>query len=161
MTPVNVYGVMDTLSWGASTVAGRAIVLLLVVALVAAGWVALRWLLAWRFRHLAATSSSDGLEGLLSSSNRKTPALLYFTTDDCAQCRFQQTPILDRLAQVASLPIVKINAIESQELARSYGILTVPSTVLLDARRKPVAINHGLAHFEKLRLQVGALHSLE
>ncbi len=85
------------------------------------------------------------------------PALLYFTTESCAQCRFQQRPILDRLAAVAPIPVVTLDAIEQEALARHFGILTVPSTVVLDRRRVPVAINHGVALLQTLQAQVGPL----
>jgi thioredoxin 1 len=85
------------------------------------------------------------------------PALLYFSTVDCAQCRFQQAPILDRLSATVELPVVRLDAIEREDLARHFGIMTVPSTVLLDHAQKPVAINHGLAPLQKLQTQVAAV----
>jgi len=84
------------------------------------------------------------------------PAILYFTAPGCAQCRLQQTPILERLLDEVGAPIRlhKVDAIEEGELARAYGILTVPTTVLLDAAGRPRAINHGLATAERLRAQL-------
>ncbi len=84
------------------------------------------------------------------------PAILYFTAPNCAQCRLQQTPILERLLAEVGAPIRlhKVDAVEEDELARVYGILTVPTTVLLDASGRPRAINHGLATAERLRAQL-------
>ncbi len=84
------------------------------------------------------------------------PAILYFTTPECAQCRLQQTPILERLLQDLEHPVVlhKVNALEHEDLARQYGVLTVPTTVILDAKGRPQAINHGLATPERLREQI-------
>lgn len=84
------------------------------------------------------------------------PAILYFTASGCAQCRLQQTPILERLLAEVDAPIRlhKVDAVEEDELARAYGILTVPTTVLLDASGRPRAINHGLATAERLRAQL-------
>lgn len=135
----------------------RLLILLLATMAIGITWVLLRWLLAMRLVWLSRQPVANGLGAVISAADSDTATLLYFTTDECAQCRFQQSPILDRLKAATTLPIVKINAIESQDLASYYGILTVPSTVLLDAQRKPVAINHGLAHFEKLRLQIESL----
>jgi thiol-disulfide isomerase/thioredoxin len=136
----------------------RLVLLLIVVAIVVAAWLLLRWYLAWRVGRIALQPPPAEVLGvLLAPDSPAMPTLLYFTTDECAQCRFQQRPILERLASATMLPIVTINAIESQDLARHYGILTVPSTVLLDAQRKPVAINHGLAKLEKLHTQISAL----
>ncbi len=85
------------------------------------------------------------------------PALLYFSTAECAQCRFQQAPILQRLAETAPVPVVTLDAVEREDLARHFGILTVPSTVLLDHAQRPVAINHGLAPLAKLQQQVAGV----
>jgi hypothetical protein len=41
-----------------------------------------------------------------------------------------------------------------EALARFYGIMTVPTTVVLDQRRQPVAVNHGVAPLGKLQGQV-------
>jgi len=135
----------------------RLLILLFAALLVGIGWMLLRWLLAWRLERISRKPVANGLGAVIHGDVSGAPTLLYFSTNQCAQCRFQQSPILDRLASATTMDIVKIDAIESRELADYYGILTVPSTVLLNAQRKPVAINHGLAHFEKLRLQCESL----
>jgi hypothetical protein len=40
-------------------------------------------------------------------------------------------------------------------LADYYHVMTVPTTVVLDSQRRPVAINHGVATTEQLLAQVG------
>ena len=83
------------------------------------------------------------------------PAVLYFTTATCAQCRFQQTPALAAVQQQRSaLQVLKLDAVEHQRLADTYHIMTVPTTVVLDGSRRPVAINHGLATAERLLGQI-------
>lgn len=84
------------------------------------------------------------------------PTVLYFTTSDCAQCRYQQTPILTQLQAGADVAVHRLDAIEQQALAKVYGIMTVPTTVVLDPELRPVAINHGVAPLQKLHGQVGA-----
>ena len=135
----------------------RILILLAVSALCFAGYTALRGATAWRLRNLQ-TSRAPQDNSPLAEIVAVGPALLYFTTDTCAQCRFQQTPILQQLqAQVSALPVITLDAMQRQGLARHFGILTVPSTVLLDGQRKPVAINHGVAPLQKLRAQVERL----
>ncbi|MFN3332954.1 MAG: TlpA family protein disulfide reductase [Caldilinea sp.] len=82
------------------------------------------------------------------------PTVLYFTTSDCAQCRYQQTPILTQLQARVDVAVHRLDAIEQQTLAKVYGIMTVPTTVVLDPELRPVAINHGVAPLQKLHGQV-------
>jgi len=117
--------------------------------------------LLWRVRlqqqtqrlALADTGGPAELAGLLLASG---PAVLYFTTPTCAQCRFQQTPALALVQErLAGLQVLKLDAVEHQRLADYYHVMTVPTTVVLDSQRRPVAINHGLATTERLLVQVG------
>jgi hypothetical protein len=66
----------------------------------------------------------------------------------------QQTPILAQLQNKVDVAVHKLDAIEQEALARFYGIMTVPTTVVLDQRLQPVAINHGVAPLQKLQAQV-------
>lgn len=134
----------------------RLFILIALAALVALALPVLRAWQASRLRslqHAAADSAASPLADVVHQG----PALLYFTTDDCAQCRFQQRPVLDRLSALAPIPVVTLDAVQREDLARHFGILTVPSTVVLDARRAPVAINHGVAPLHKLQMQVAPL----
>jgi len=88
------------------------------------------------------------------------PAVLYFTTAECAQCRLQQTPILAQLQAGVDVAVHRLDAIEQQALAQIYGIMTVPTTVILDTQLRPVAINHGVTPLQKLRSQIGATADL-
>ncbi len=112
----------------------------------------------WQARRLAALQARPA-PSLLDDVAPSGPALLYFSTGDCAQCRFQQAPILQRLVATAPVPVpvVALDAVEREDLARHFGILTVPSTVLLDGAQRPVAINHGLAPLHKLQQQLATL----
>lgn len=109
--------------------------------------------LAQRTRQLAQQTLPSAVAQALPSG----PALLYFTTPTCAQCRLQQAPILQQLAQTTGVTIHKIDAVEQDELARYYGILTVPTTIWLDREQRPAAVNHGLAPLLQLRQQAAAL----
>jgi thioredoxin-like negative regulator of GroEL len=102
-----------------------------------------------RLADLAGQSAPEPVAALVKSG----PALLYFTTPDCAQCRYQQAPILQQFTSAIGLPVHTVNALEQTDLARHYGIMTVPTTIMLDQQRRPVAINHGLAPLNKLREQ--------
>jgi thioredoxin 1 len=104
---------------------------------------------AWRLRKLAEARLPEEVTAIVPAG----PALLYFTTDDCAQCRFQQKPILTQLAKATQAPIYTFDAVTQEQLARFFGVMTVPTTVWLDHNRRPAAINHGLATLPQLRQQ--------
>ncbi len=106
-------------------------------------------------RRLAFAQIPSELAGLPLASG---PAVLYFTTATCAQCRFQQTPALAAVQQQRhALQVLKLDAVEHQRLANIYHIMTVPTTVVLDGQRRPVAINHGLATVERLLGQIDGM----
>ncbi len=129
---------------------GERLVILIVVLLLCAaalgGW---RLLLARRLRQLATTDLPPEISHLVPNG----PALLYFTTVTCAQCRLQQAPILKQLAASTHVPILTVDAVEDEALARFFGIMTVPTTVWLDQTGRPAAMNHGLANLAQLRQQ--------
>ena len=109
-----------------------------------------------RMLRLANTAVPASVRNLVAGDR---PAILYFTTLDCAQCRFQQSPILERFAQQARIAVYAVDAVAQQDLARFYGVMTVPSTVLLNPKLQPVAINHGLATPDRLAQQITTIRS--
>lgn len=86
------------------------------------------------------------------------PTVLYFSTSECAQCRLQQAPILAQLQSRLDVAVHQIDALEQQALANFYGIMTVPTTVVLDSELRPIAINHGVAPLRTLQNQVANSH---
>jgi thioredoxin 1 len=128
--------------------------LVILVAAVAVGLIALwawrRWV-QWRAGRLRTAALPADLTGRVVPQRAN---LLYFTTEQCVQCRFQQAPILAQLAAQVDVAVHKLDAIEQEALARFYGIMTVPTTVVLDRELRPVAINHGVALLPQLRAQL-------
>lgn len=61
------------------------------------------------------------------------PSLLYFFGPHCASCRLQGQ-IVDGL-EAQGVPALRINAAEEQDVADWFGILTVPTTVIVGADR--------------------------
>ena len=129
----------------------RLIVLGIGVLVALAAYGVWRWWQAQRLQTLATAVTPAPLPAEIDGSK---PAVLYFTTADCAQCRLQQTPILAQLQNKMDIAVHKLDAIEQETLARFYGIMTVPTTVVLDQHLQPVAVNHGVAPLQKLQAQV-------
>ena len=85
-----------------------------------------------------------------------TPSILAFSTSACAECRLRQKPALqEATARLgAGAAVVHIDALERTDLAERFGVLTVPSSVVVDRQGRPVAVNHGFAAAELLIDQV-------
>lgn len=86
--------------------------------------------------------------------------ILYFTTPDCAPCRTVQRPALQRvkLHWGDRLQIIEIDASRQRELAKQWGVLSVPTTFLLDASGQPRFVNHGVTRAEQLMEQLRRLN---
>mgnify|MGYP001459947707 CR=1 FL=1 len=134
--------------------AERVVILAMVVA--AALVVYALWRL-WQRRRLATLRTVTAPIHVPAGVAGGKPTVLYFTTAECAQCRLQQTPILTQLQNKVDVVVHKLDAIEQEALARVYGIMTVPTTVVLDPQLRPVAINHGVAPLGKLQGQVAGM----
>ncbi len=86
--------------------------------------------------------------------------ILSFSGEDCRQCKFQ-APILQRIQEARgnAISVMEIDASAEPELSARYQVLTVPTTVILDANGKAQAINYGFANTQKLLAQIDALLS--
>lgn len=137
-------------------------VLLLVSLLVALGvWSGRRFVEAQRRKVLAA-SPLDNRETFANEEAFSTASpvrILAFSSEDCKQCHLLQAPALQRVQQQHgdTVAVVEIDAVASPELTQQYHILTVPSTVILDARGQAHAVNYGFANTQRLLQQVDAV----
>lgn len=114
------------------------------------------WLwLGWRRYRVRRAGASDLI--LRYGASGTGALVLAFTTSDCIPCKTVQRPALDALAQQFSGRVVmrEIDALEAPHLARRFGILTVPSTVVIGADGTIRAINHGVATADRLAAQAG------
>lgn len=82
------------------------------------------------------------------------PTVLYFWSHDCHQCRVAQAPTLNRLAAEGGAHVIPIDAVAERALADRFGVLTVPTTIVLAPTGEVRAVNHGFAPLPKLRAQV-------
>lgn len=91
------------------------------------------------------------------------PAILYFTTPDCAPCKTIQRPALSRVQDQLGdrLQIIEVNAYEQPELAKEWGVLSVPTTFIIDAGGHPRHVNHGVTPAGKLLKQLEKFSSEE
>ena len=87
------------------------------------------------------------------------PVIVYFTTPDCMPCKTVQRPAIRRVTEALGeqLEVVEINAYEQPDLARTWGVMSVPTTFVLDARGEARYVNNGVARAEKLLEQIQTL----
>ena len=129
----------------------RLYILMFAVALAMMLWMVYAGWLRYRMSRLVDASLPEALQQLVQPGR---PAILYFTTDSCVQCRLQQAPALERLAADTGISVHRVDAVTQSDLTAFYGVMTVPTTVVLDPQRRPKAINYGLTPLQKLHEQV-------
>ena len=130
----------------------------LLVALVMIGGVLLltrlatRLILEWRAR--------GGL--MLPGYRIGTPAILYFTAPGCAPCETVQKPALRAVAVAYGdgLQVFEVDATAQPRLADAWGVLSVPTTFLIDTQARPRRGNHGPVRAGFLMGQLVAIGAL-
>lgn len=95
----------------------------------------------------------------LFSTPPDKPVLVYFTTPDCAPCKTIQRPAIDRVSTMLgeNLQVIEIDATERPDLAKVWGVMSVPTTFVLDAHGAARYVNNGIARAEKLLEQIQTL----
>lgn len=84
------------------------------------------------------------------------PALVYFTTPTCAPCKTIQRPTIERMKSNLGqwFQVIEVDASNQLDVAQEWGVVSVPTTFVIDADGKPRYVNHGLASADKLIQQL-------
>ncbi len=92
----------------------------------------------------------------LESIKPGIPAVLYFTTPSCVPCRTVQRPALKQVKDQLGerMQIIEVDCTERPDLADYWGVLSVPTTFIIDADGQPRTVNHGVTRADKLRAQL-------
>ncbi len=112
----------------------------------------------WLLNQRLLSRAGNHVRSLLNPLPNK-PTIVYFTTPDCAPCKTVQRPALDTLINQfgEKLHVVEIDATERPDLAKTWGVMSVPTTFLLDSHGEARYVNNGVARVEKLMEQIQAL----
>ncbi|MBN2386639.1 MAG: thioredoxin family protein [Anaerolineales bacterium] len=83
-------------------------------------------------------------------------AIIYFSTPTCSSCRTVQRPAIEALREClgGALQVLEVDASARPDLASTWGVLSVPTTFIIDGRGRACHVNHGVAHSEKLFAQI-------
>jgi hypothetical protein len=138
--------------------------------------VVLLWTLTWsgrrfvemRRRQALAAAPLDIMVAGGSNPAGGSPALdsgkthvriLAFQSEDCRQCHTLQAPALKRLLETCgdAVAVMEVDAPGTPELTRRYRVLTLPTTVVLDASGNARAVNYGFASTQRLLEQVNSI----
>lgn len=134
----------------------RLLIAAAVVAVCAAGYLLLQVYLALRRRAVLAASESEDAAPIGGAM------LISFSTPECGRCRDQARVVAELESRLGGqVRVRKVDALAEPALAERYGIMTVPTTVVLDGAGRPRAVNYGFASDSKLEAQVSAVLSGE
>jgi thioredoxin-like negative regulator of GroEL len=110
----------------------------------------------WSARRVQAVTDSTPV-GTLWEALKETPdgrkTLVTFSSPSCAACHTAQAPAIRKVEEQignATLRVIKVDAASQPDVARAFGVVTVPSTVVLGPAGQVVAVNQGFAPTIKL-----------
>jgi thiol-disulfide isomerase/thioredoxin len=124
----------------------------------AIGIIFLGLIVYWLINQRLLSRAGNNINHLLNPLPNK-PVIVYFTTPDCVPCKTIQRPALDKLTSTYgdTLQVIEIDATERPDLAKIWGVMSVPTTFLLDSKGEARYINNGVARAEKLMEQLQTL----
>jgi len=133
----------------------RVLVLTALAMVVAALVVGGRLVAARRLRGLRAAAPAE-LWTALGDAPDGRPTVVAFSTPSCIACRATQRPALAALEERARgrVRVLHVDAASRPEVARAFGVMTVPATTVLDEWGAVVAANQGFASADQLADQL-------
>lgn len=104
-----------------------------------------------------AKAAASGARSLVREDDMRSK-LVYFWTPSCVVCRSTQSRIVDEVARDFgdSTEIIKINAHDEPEQARAFGVMTVPTIVVLGPDDTVHTVNTGVVDRDTLAKQLRA-----
>ena len=123
---------------------------ILAIGIIVLGWAAFRFIQHTSLNQIKKNPNS------LSMGKPGITTIVYFTTPDCVACKTAQRPALARLQEKMKdhLQIIEVNAYEKPDMAKAWGVMSVPTTFILDSQGVPRHLNYGVTATEKLFAQI-------
>lgn len=132
--------------------------LIIIIAAGALFLLGMKLLKQWQLRQ-AQTAATES-NGLTTSSD--VPQIVYFWSNQCTQCKTVQKPVLDRLLANlgdGNMRFLSINVNETPEMARTWGVKSVPTIYVLDKDDNVLHVNNGIATERKLLEQLAHINT--
>jgi thioredoxin 1 len=84
------------------------------------------------------------------------PTLVVFSTPSCVACKASQEPAVQEVASRFGdrLRVFNVDSSERPRIARTFQVLTAPSTAVLAGDGRLLSVNHGFASAELLDSQL-------
>lgn len=125
----------------------------IIVLLVVGVGVAVVLIRSWNARRVKTLVGQPPLWEALGESPDGRRTLIAFSTPSCAACHTAQAPAIKSVEQqlgAEEIRVIRIDASRQPEVARAFGVMTVPSTVVLEPAGRVVAFNQGFAPSRRL-----------
>lgn len=101
----------------------------------------------WRERRFGALT--------LSPTATSAPRIIAFSGPGCATCRTQRRVLDAVLAEwTGDIDVSYVDAVEAADLARRFGVVVVPTTVVAARNGRVIGINGGLTDHDRLLRQL-------
>jgi thiol-disulfide isomerase/thioredoxin len=120
------------------------------------GIIAVGLFVYWLLNQRLMGRAQNHVLSLVGGTLPNKPMIVYFTTPDCAPCKTVQRPALSKLLTLTgdSVQVIEVDATQRPDLAKQWGVMSVPTTFLLDARGEARYVNNGVTRVEKLMEQL-------
>ena len=108
----------------------------------------------YRRLHLSQLAKSIDIDPILTHLKRDVSTIVYFTTPMCIPCKTQQQPALQKLQTELGdrrIQIIQLDATQDPSAAERWGVMSAPTTFVLDEMFQPKHVNHGVADENKLK----------
>ncbi len=85
------------------------------------------------------------------------PGIVLFTADYCGPCKHRQRPTIQKVIAHfgdQTIQFIQIDVDTMPDVADRWGVMSLPTTVILDKDGQPIHINHGVTPQEILTHQL-------
>ena len=109
----------------------------------------------WVIRHRAIQRAQNTRQRSGITPGIRT--IVYFWSPGCHQCRSAQKPVIERMVAEYGeehLQLISYNLDESFDIAKEWGVMTIPATFIVDQKGDVLFVNNGLATDGILRRQL-------